>query len=108
MSNIAYNCQYSAKNLYALGMGAPFKTPRALFCRYRTHQNRFCRMVGMIFDPQNRSPRHFLSFRNKLKPLPQKPYVNEATQVNEEGDGSLPTPESSTKCSTADGVNPQM
>ena len=32
-------------------------------------------MVGMIFKPQNKSFRHFLSFRNKLTLLPLKTYV---------------------------------
>ena len=32
-------------------------------------------MVGMMFKPQNKSLCHFLSFRNKLTPLPLKTYV---------------------------------
>ena len=32
-------------------------------------------MFGMIFKPQNKSLRHFLSFRNKLTLLPLKTYV---------------------------------
>ena len=32
-------------------------------------------MVGMIFEPQNKCFRHFLSFRNKLTLLPLKTYV---------------------------------
>ena len=56
-------------------LGGSLQGPRTLFCRCLTHQNRFCSMVGMIFQPQNKSLRHFLSFQNKLTLLPLKTYV---------------------------------
>ena len=41
-------------------------------------------MVGMIFKPQNKSFRHFLSFRNKLTLLPLKTYVLMDAKVQHE------------------------
>ena len=56
-------------------LGGSLQGPPTLFWRCLTHQNRFCSMVGMIFKPQNKSFRPFLTFRNKLTLLPLKTYV---------------------------------
>ena len=56
-------------------LGGSFQGPRTLFCRCPTHQNSFRTMFGMIFQLQNKSLHHFLSFRNKLTLFPLKTYV---------------------------------
>ena len=43
--------------------------------RCPTHQNSFRTMFGMIFQLQNKSLHHFLSFRNKLTLFLLKTYV---------------------------------
>ena len=46
-------------------------------------------MFGMIFKPQNKSLRHFLSFRNKLTLLPLKTYVQKLAQSAANGSAPL-------------------
>ena len=61
--------------------GSIHAPPPTLFCGCQIHRNRFRTMVGMIFKPKNKSPRHSLSFRNKLTLLPFKTYAEQAIYV---------------------------
>ena len=49
-------------------------------------------MVGMIFKPQNKSFRPFLTFRNKLTLLPLKTYVRAPLKVQRQAP-ALPVPQ---------------
>ena len=53
-------------------------------------QNSFRTMFGMIFKPQNKSLRHFLSFRNKLTLLPLKTYLTLLLPKDSEGAAMAP------------------
>ena len=59
-------------------LGGSVHAPPILFGRCRMHQSMFHSMIGMIVKAQNKSTRHFLTFRIKLTLLPSKTYVTTA------------------------------